>query len=650
MDAVQAANSGHPGTPMALAPAGYLLWRHHLRHNPGNPSWPDRDRFVLSAGHASMFLYSLLHLSGYGLSLDELRAFRQWGSRTPGHPEFHETPGVETTTGPLGQGVANSVGMALTERWLAARFNRPGHPVVDHFTYAICSDGDLMEGISHEAAELAGHQKLGKLIWIFDDNDITIEGETSLASSTDCLRRFESYGWHVQRVEDGNDLEALDQALRAARAETTRPSFISLRTTIAWGSPNKAGTSEAHGAPLGADEIRLTKEALNYPSLEPFWVAEEARLDWSEVAPRGAALEAEWNDRLKAYRSAFPAEAAELEQYLSGSLPLGWDVAVDAVPAPEKPEATRVSSGKVLQTLAASVPNLVGGSADLAPSNNTEIKGAPSLQAASPDGRNVHFGIREHAMGAIMNGMALHGGLRVYGGTFLIFSDYMRPAIRLAALMKLPTVYVFTHDSIGLGEDGPTHQPIEQLAALRAIPNVMDLRPADPVETAAAWKLALGRTDGPAFLSLTRQGLPILSREETPSPADVRRGGYVFREASGGSPRVILLASGSELHLALQARESLEAEGVPVRVVSLLSAFLFSQQDDNYRRDVLPPEVPLRISIEAGSTTGWHRWVGSEGVAIGIDHFGASAPAGTLFREFGISVEALVREAKKLLG
>jgi transketolase len=496
---------------------------------------------------------------------------------------------------------------------------------------------------------MAGHQRLGKLIWIFDDNDITIEGGTHLATSTDYLRRFESYGWHVQRVEDGNDLEGLDRALRAARAETERPSFISLRTTIAWGSPNKAGTSEAHGAPLGAEEIGLTKKALRYPSQEPFWVADEARAEWAETGPRGAALEGDWARRMDAYRQAFPEMAAELDRYLSGALPLGWADALTAMPVPEKPEATRVSSGKVLQKLAAQIPNLIGGSADLSPSNNTEIKGADSVLAATPGGRNFHFGVREHAMGAIMNGMALHGGVRVYGGTFLIFSDYMRPAIRLAALMGIPTLYVFTHDSIGLGEDGPTHQPIEQLGALRAIPNLMDLRPADPVETAEAWRLALGRNDGPAFLSLTRQGLPILSRDETPDPSEVSMGGYIFRDATGGRPTVILLASGSELHLALNARDLLEAEGVPTRVVSLLSWYLFSLQDESYRRRVLPPEVTVRVSIEAGGTMGWHRWVGIEGATIGIDHFGASAPAGTLFKEFGITTAAVVTEAKRLL-
>jgi len=649
MDAVQAARSGHPGTPMALAPAGYLLWRHHLRHNPANPAWPDRDRFVLSVGHASMLVYSLLHLSGYDLPLEEIRNFRQWGSATPGHPEFHDTPGVETTTGPLGQGAANSVGMALAERWLAARFNRPEHEIIDHFTYAFCSDGDLMEGISHEAADLAGHQRLGKLIWVFDDNEITIEGSTRLATSTDQCARFESYGWHVQMVEDGNDLEALDRALRVARSETERPSFIALRTTIAWGSPNKAGTAAAHGAPLGEDEIRLTKEALGYPSQEPFWVPEEAREEWGRARSRGQALEEAWTDRLLAYRTAFPELAEELERCLQHELPVGWQSALPDFSANEKPEATRSSSGKILQPLAAAIPNLMGGSADLGPSNNTEIKGEASLLPRTPVGRNLHFGVREHAMGAILNGMALHGGVRVYGGTFLIFSDYMRPAIRLAALMGLPVTYVFTHDSIGLGEDGPTHQPVEHLMALRAIPNLMDLRPADALETVGAWRLALERTDGPAFLSLTRQGVPPLSREGTPDPEGVRRGGYVFREATGGAPRVLLLASGSELQLALDARVELEAEGIPTRVVSLPSWHLFGLQDPEYIRTVLPEEVRTRVAVEAGASLGWHRWVGTRGGVVGLDRFGASAPAGTLFRELGFTSGAVAARARDLL-
>ncbi|TVR53460.1 MAG: transketolase [Gemmatimonadales bacterium] len=653
MDAVQKADSGHPGTPMALAPAGYLLWRHHLRHNPANPDWADRDRFVLSVGHASMLIYSLLHLTGYDLPLEELKNFRQWGSRTAGHPEFHETPGVETTTGPLGQGVGNSVGMALTERWLAHRFNRPGHIVVDHFTWAFCSDGDLMEGISHEAAEIAGHQRLGKLVWIFDDNEITIEGSTDLASSTDQLKRFESYGWHVQRVEDGNDLEALDRAIRAAREETGRPSLIALRTIIAWGSPGKAGTADAHGAPLGEEEIRLTKENLGYPSQEPFWVADEARGEWEKALPRGAALQAGWEERMEAYRAAHPQDAAELERFLSGELPDGWESAIQesiqGFRAAGKAQATRGSSGKVIQPLAEQIPNLLGGSADLAPSNKTEIDAADSFLPGTLGGRNLHFGVREHAMGSILNGMALHGGVRVYGGTFLIFSDYMRPAIRLAALMGLPVTYVFTHDSIGLGEDGPTHQPVEQLLALRSIPGLMDLRPADALETAQAWQMALERTDGPAFLSLTRQNVPPLDRSRTADPAGLRRGGYIFREASGGAPDLILLASGSELHLALEAADALEAEGTKVRVVSLPSWHLFQEQDRDYRDQILPPSVTARVSVEAGTTLGWDRWVGLQGQAVGLDHFGASAPAPVLFREFGVTTEAVLARSREVL-
>jgi transketolase len=645
MDAVQRANSGHPGTPMALAPAGYLLWRHHLRHNPANPGWADRDRFVLSLGHASMLLYSLLHLTGYDLSLDELKNFRQWGSRTPGHPEFHDTPGVETTTGPLGQGVANSVGMALTERWLASRFNRPGHTVVDHFTYAFCSDGDLMEGVSHEAAELAGHQRLGKLIWIFDDNEITIEGSTKLASSTNQLTRFEGYGWHVQQVNDGNDLAGLDRALRSARAETDRPSLIALRTTIAWGSPNKAGTADAHGAPLGDEEVRITKENLGYPSQEPFWVAEEARTEWLKAGARGEALEAEWRERSRSYRETHPQLAAEYESFLSGELPTGWTDALPDLTSQDGSEATRATSGKVLQALAGAVPNLVGGSADLGPSNKTAIRNSPSLLPETPHGRNLHFGVREHAMGGILNGMALHGGVRPYGGTFLIFSDYMRPSIRLAALMGLPVTYVFTHDSIGLGEDGPTHQPVEHLPALRAIPNLMDLRPGDALETAQAWRLALERTDGPSFLSLTRQGVPALDRDRTPDPTAFRRGGYIFRKEAANAPRAILLASGSELHLAVEAAEQLEEEGVAARVVSLPSWHLFLRQDRTYRDQVLPPDVRARVAVEAASPLGWERWVGDGGEVVGVDRFGASAPWKTLFREYGITTDAVVERA-----
>jgi len=648
MDAVQAANSGHPGTPMALAPAGYVLWLRHLRHSPRSPGWPDRDRFVLSCGHASMLQYALLHLTGYDLTLDDIRAFRQWGSHTAGHPEYGHTPGVETTTGPLGQGVANSVGMALAERWLAARFNRPGHAVVDHHTYVFCSDGDLQEGISHEAAELAGHQRLGKLIWLFDDNHITIDGSTDLTSSTDHLGRFESYGWHVQAVSDGNDVDGIDRAFRAAREEEGRPSFISLRTTIGWGSPNKAGTSEAHGAALGVEEVRLTKEALGYPSQEPFFVPEEARELWAAAVPRGDGLEAEWAQKMEAYRSAHPALADELERSLSGLLPENWEEAIHGFTPSGKPEATRSTSGRVIQALGKAIPNLVGGSADLAGSNKTDIDGGGSLLRGSPTGRNFHFGVREHSMGGILNGIALHRGLQAFGGTFLIFSDYMRPAIRLAALMRLPVRYAFTHDSIGLGEDGPTHQPVEHMMALRAIPNLMDLRPADGMETAEAWRLALERTDGPAFLALTRQNLPQLDRARAAAASDVRRGGYILREAASGAPRVILLASGSEVYLAVEAAGALEADGIPTRVVSLMSWYLFTRQDAAYRERVLPGHLTARVSIEAGLTTGWERWVGPAGRSVGIDHFGASAPSERLFQEYGITAAAVVAAAREL--
>jgi transketolase len=650
MDAVQAANSGHPGTPMALAPAGYVLWMRHLRHNPRNPGWLDRDRFVLSCGHASMLQYALLHLTGYDLGLDDIRAFRQWGSRTAGHPEYGHTPGVETTTGPLGQGLANSVGMALAERWLAARFNRPGHAVVNHHTYVFCSDGDLQEGVSHEAAELAGHQRLGKLIWLYDDNQITIDGSTNLTSSTDHLGRLESYGWHVQGVPDGNDVDGIDRALRAARGEESRPSLIKLRTTIAWGSPNKAGTAEAHGAPLGVEEVRLAKEALGYPSQEPFFVPEEAREVWGAAVARGTRLEAEWVEKMEALRSMDPALVEELERWLAGALPENWEEAIQSFTPPGKPEATRSSSGRVIQALGRAIPNLIGGSADLAGSNKTDIDGGGSLLSGSPTGRNIHFGVREHSMGGILNGIALHGGLKVFGGTFLIFSDYMRPAIRLAALMGLPVRYVFTHDSIGLGEDGPTHQPIEHLMALRAIPNLMDLRPADGLETAEAWRLALERTNGPAFLALTRQNVPQIDRARAAAASDVRRGGYILREAASGRPQVILLASGSEVHLAVQAATTLEGEGIPTRVVSLMSWYLFTGQDADYRERVLPPDVTARVSVEAGNTVGWERWVGGSGRSVGIDRFGASAPYDRLYREFRITSDAVVAAARDVVG
>lgn len=649
MDAIQKANSGHPGAPMGLAPLGYEVWTRHLRHNPLDPSWPDRDRFVLSLGHASMLIYSLLHITGYDLSLDDLKNFRQWGARTPGHPEYGVTPGVETTTGPLGQGVANSVGMALAERWLANRFNTSDHTIVDHFTYAFCSDGDLMEGISHEAAEVAGHQKLGKLIWIYDDNQISIEGDTCLTSCTNQQLRFEGYGWHVQRVEDGNDREAMARALQNARDAADRPSLIILRTQIAFGSPNKAGSESSHGAPLGEEEIQATKKNLGYPSLEPFYVDPEA-LAWcrDHCGTRGKELQGDWEERFAAYREAHPERALEFEAMMARELPDGWDDEVPGLQNLEKPQATRASSGRVLQGLAARIPNLIGGSADLAGSNKTDIEGGGDLSSENPGGRIIHFGVREHAMGAILNGMYLHGGIRPFAGTFLVFSDYMRPAMRMAALMEIGPIFVFTHDSIGLGEDGPTHQPIEHLMALRAIPNLLDIRPGDPAETAVAWKVALEQKDRPTFLSLTRQGLPSLQRMTDDDVEGLRRGAYVLQEASTGKPEVILMASGSEVHLAVEARGTLEEEGIPTRVVSMPSWALFQEQDADYQEKILPSSVPHRVSVEAGSTIGWDRWTGPHGASVGIDHFGSSAPWQVLFREFGITSERILDVVQKL--
>ena len=649
MDAVQQANSGHPGTPMALAPVGYVLFHKHLRHNPSDPLWLDRDRFVLSVGHASMLIYSLLHLSGYDLSEEDIRNFRQWGSPTAGHPEYGHAPGIETTTGPLGQGVANSVGLALAERWLAKRYNRPGHEVVDHFIYALCSDGDMMEGVSHEAAAIAGHQKLGKLIWIFDDNRITIDGGTELSSSTNQAKRFEAYGWHVTHVSDGNDLEEIDRAIIEAKRESERPSLIVVRTTIGYGSPGKAGTSAAHGAPLGQDEIIKTKENLGYPSLEPFHVENSTREHWAACLENVRKLQEDWQKRFSLYQEQAPDFAAEFLQVMSGELPEDWDENVPNLTAAENEDATRGWSGKVLQGVASGLPNLIGGSADLAGSNKTTINGADNLLSSSPGGRNIHYGIREHAMASIMNGMALHGGIRPFGGTFLIFSDYMRPAIRLAALMGQSVIYVFTHDSIGLGEDGPTHQPVEQLAALRAVPNLCDLRPGDAAETEIAWRVAIERTEGPSFLALTRQKVVLLDRRGMLAGAEgLRRGGYVLAEAASGTPEVILIASGSELGIILEARERLEAEGTPTRVVSLPSWYLFGRQEKDYRDSVLPPEISKKVSVEAASTFGWTRWVGASGSSLGLDHFGASAPSDILFEKFGFTVEDVVEAARNM--
>lgn len=649
MDAVQKANSGHPGTPMALAPLGYLLWTQHMRHNPGNPEWLDRDRFVLSVGHASMLMYSLLYLTGYDLSKEEIINFRQWGSQTPGHPEVGHTPGVETTTGPLGQGIANSVGMALAERWLAARFNRPNHEIVNHYTYAICSDGDLMEGISHEVADLAGHHKLGKLIWIFDDNRITIEGSTDLSTSTDHAERFRGYQWNVIRVEDGSNLNDLNEALVSARADISRPTLIITRTRIGEGSPNKVDHHSAHGAPLGETEVIETKKNLGYPSLDPFFVDPTALEVWRETATRGRKLEQAWKDDFTSYQKIYPEIAEEYLRMMRGELPEGWDDHVPDYQDVDKMEATRSWSGKIIQVLAEGIPNLIGGSADLGPSNKTDIESGGDISADTPGGRVIHFGVREHGMGGILNGLALHGGVRPFAGTFLIFSDYMRPSIRLAGLMGIPLTYVFSHDSIGLGEDGPTHQPIEQIMTLRAIPNLVDIRPADAAETAIAWKIAMERTGGPTFLSLTRQKLPPIDRTKLSSSEGARRGAYILAEATGDSPRLILIASGSEVHTALEARSQLEEEGIATRLVSMPSWKLFEEQEEDYRDQVLPPDNNSRIAVEAGSTFGWSRWVGENGRVVGIDHFGASAPSEVLYERFGITAEEIVALAHTYL-
>jgi transketolase len=649
MDAVQAANSGHPGTPMALAPLAYVIWTRHLRHNPADTRWPDRDRFILSAGHASMLLYSMLYLTGYGLTLDDIKNFRQWESPTPGHPEYGLTPGVETTTGPLGQGFATGVGMAMAEAHLAAIYNRPGHEVIDHYVYAICSDGDLMEGVASEAASLAGHLKLGKLIYFWDDNKITIEGSTDLAFTEDVAKRFDGYGWHTLTVEDGNDLEAIDAAIRAAQADP-RPSMITVKTIIGYGSPNKAGSEKAHGEALGEEEIKLTKTALGWPSQDSFFVPDEALQHMRAAGERGAEMQAEWERRMNAFRKAHPDVAAELEQALSRTLPAGWDAEIPTWTKDDKPIATRAASGKALNAIAKRVPWLMGGSADLAGSNNTNIDGGGDFLADNYAGRILHFGVREHAMGSVMNGMTLHGGVRVFGGTFLIFSEYMRPPIRLAALMEQPTIYVFTHDSVGLGEDGPTHQPIEQLASLRAIPGLIDLRPADANETAEAWRFAMEHHEGPVFFSLTRQALPNLDREILGAASGLRRGAYVLADAEGGDPQAILIATGSEVSVALEARDRLAAEGIRARVVSMPSWALFAQQDRAYRDEVLPPHVRARVSIEAAHPMGWERWVGSEGTVIGISRFGASAPAKRVFQELGLSAENVAAKAKECLG
>ena len=649
VDAVQKANSGHPGMPMGAAPMAYALWRRFLKHNPQNPHWSDRDRFILSAGHGSMLLYSLLHLTGYDLTLEDLKAFRQWGSKTPGHPEYGHAPGVETTTGPLGQGFANGVGMAIAEQFLAARFNRPGFPIVDHYTYALVSDGDLMEGVSHEAASLAGHLKLGKLIYLYDDNHISIEGSTDITFTENRLARFKAYGWHVQQVEDGNDLKAIRKAIRKAQTEAERPSLIAIRTCIGCGSPNKENKASAHGEPLGTEEVRLTKENLNWPLEPTFHIPPEAQNVFQKAIKTGRKKEKEWNNLFASYEKAYPELAGEWKQMTAEKLPEGWDQEIPTFPADPKGMATRVASGIVLNALASKVPSLIGGSADLAPSNKTLINGSKDFEAGSYDQRNFHFGVREHGMGSVLNGMALHGGLIPYGGTFLIFSDYMRPSIRLAAMMGLKVIYVFTHDSIGLGEDGPTHQPIEQLAGLRLIPNLTVIRPADANETAEAWRIALKIKAGPIALILTRQNVPTLDRNLMAPANNLAYGAYVLNGIEGSKYEVILLATGSEVSIALDAREKLKAKGIASRVVSMPSWELFEQQPKEYRERILPSEIKARVAIEAGRTQGWHRYVGEKGAVIGLDHFGASAPYQTLYEKFGLTADHVVEKALELL-
>jgi len=663
VDAVQKAKSGHPGMPLGAAPMAYVLWTRLLKHNPRNPGWFDRDRFVLSAGHGSMLLYSLLYLTGYDLSLDDIKQFRQFGSKTPGHPERGHTPGVEVTTGPLGQGFANAVGMAIAEAQLAARYNRPGFAVIDHATYAIASDGDLMEGVASEAASLAGHLRLGKLTCLYDDNYVTLAAGTDITFSEDRARRFEAYGWHTVSVQDGNDLAAIDAALRAARAETARPSLILVRTHIGYGSPNKQDTFEAHGSPLGVDEVRLTKQNLGWPTEPAFLVPEEALAHFREAVSRGAHDEAASNDRMTAYAKAFPEFAQELRRTLRGELPPGWDADMPVFPADAKGIATRVASGKVMNAIAPRLPALTGGSADLDPSTHTALKGLGDFDpAAGKDvdtqgsagggwsyaGRNLHFGVREHAMGAIVNGMAAHGGIVPYGSTFLIFSDYMRPPIRLAALMGLHVIHVFTHDSIALGEDGPTHQPVEQLAALRAIPNLTVIRPGDANETAVAWRVAVETRDRPVLLALSRQDVPTLDRSRY-APADgLRRGAYVLSDARDGKPDLILIASGAEVGLIVAAAERLSAEGVAVRCVSMPSWELFDALAPADRDAVLPPAVRARLAVEAGAAEGWHRYVGDAGAVLSVERFGASAPGEVVLREYGFNVDEVCKRARTL--
>ena len=646
MDAVQKANSGHPGAPMGLAPAGYVLWTRVMKHNPENPGWLDRDRFVLSAGHASMLLYSLLHLSGYAVSLDDIKHFRQWNSKTPGHPEFGHTPGVETTTGPLGQGFANAVGMAMAERHLAARFNSPGHEIVDHYTYMICGDGDMMEGISSEAASLAGHLGLGKLICIYDDNDISIEGSTEIAFTEDVALRFKAYHWHILNVDDGNDIDAIYNAILAAKAQTGQPSLIVLRTHIAYGSPNKQDTADAHGAPLGEKEVRLTKKCLGMPEDDLFRVPEAVSNHFRQCVKTGGEAEDGWQEKFQAYNKNFPDMAKKWVDAMSGFLTTGWDEDIPEFSVSDGPIATRAASGKVLNAIASRLPTLIGGSADLAPSTKTYLNASHEFQRDAYDGRNIRFGVREHAMGGIMSGMFLHHGLRPYGGTFLVFADYLRPALRVAAIMKIPVIYVFTHDSIAVGEDGPTHQPVEHLASLRAIPGITVIRPADASETAEAWRQAIKTTTGPVALILSRQKLPVLKSNDIKE--GLTKGAYVLADCDG-KPDIILIGTGSEVHIILEAKKRLLEKGVAARVVSMPSWELFEKMSQKYKDRVLLPDIQTRLAVEAGSPMGWCRYVGTGGAVIGINSFGASAPGGIVMEKYGFTSEHVVEKALELI-
>ncbi len=647
-DMVQQANSGHPGLPMGCAAIAYTLWTRHLRHNPANPAWPDRDRFILSGGHGCALLYSLLHLTGYDLALDELKKFRQWGSRTPGHPEYGLTPGVEMTTGPLGQGFSNGVGLAIAEVHLAAEFNAPGHEVISHRVYAIVTDGDLMEGITGEAASFAGHLKLSKLIYLYDDNRISIEGSTEIAFTEDRAARFAAYGWQVLHVADGNDVEAIDTAIQAAKRDP-RPSLIICRTHIGYGLPTRQDTSQAHGEPPGEEQLNGAKDKLGWPREPRFFIPEDVRAHFRGALSRGEEMEAGWRKKMEAYKIAFPQKFTELNRRLAGELPGDWEVVLPLFPADAKGMATRVASGKVINALAARLPELIGGAADLAPSTKTWIDGSSDFQAGTPGGRNFHFGVREHAMGAVINGLAVHGGFIPYGATFLTFADYMRTPIRLSALSHYPSLWVFTHDSIGVGEDGPTHQPVEQLASLRAIPGMVVIRPADANETAAAWKVALQRRHAPTLLALTRQDVPTLDRSKFASSEGLERGAYILADLGKGSPELILIASGSEVSLIVEAGLKLEEKSIAVRLVSFPSWELFACQGQEYREAVLPKKLRKRLAVEAGVSLGWERWVGENGAVIAVDRFGASAPAKIVYSELGLTVGNIVDRALCLL-